>query len=99
RGLDGTTRWALYLTACATGFRAGALAGLTPEDFDLAGDAPTVRLAARGNKSRRVKLQPLPPGVAELLAPWVGSRPAGQPLWPGTWIDHAGDMLGADLHE
>src|SRR5437763_1340491 len=35
RGLSGTDRFALYATACGTGFRASALASLTPESFDL----------------------------------------------------------------
>ena len=51
RGLTGEDRFHLYLTAAATGFRASALANLTPADFDLAADAPTVTLAARFNKS------------------------------------------------
>src|SRR5262245_30012605 len=35
RGLSGEDRFHLYAAACGTGFRAGALAGLRPEDFDL----------------------------------------------------------------
>jgi site-specific recombinase XerC len=35
RGLAGADRYALYATACGTGFRASALASLTPESFDL----------------------------------------------------------------
>src|SRR5207302_2814738 len=42
RGLTGLDRAALYLTACGTGFRVRALAGLTPADFDLAADVPAV---------------------------------------------------------
>src|SRR5262245_8408997 len=41
RGLCGRDRFHLYAAACGTGFRAGALARLTPERFDLAGDPPT----------------------------------------------------------
>lgn len=48
RGLTGNDRYVLYLTAAGTGFRANALANLTPADFDL-GDAPTVTQAARFN--------------------------------------------------
>jgi integrase/recombinase XerC len=67
RGLTGPDRFRLYATACGTGFRAAALASLTPESFDLDGEPPVVTLAARRNKSRKLKVQPLPPDVAELL--------------------------------
>lgn len=97
RGLCGEARWALYLTACATGFRAGALASLRPESFDVA--ASVVRLAASRNKSRKVKLQPIPPAVLALLAPWLGARPPGELLWPGGWRDRPADMLYTDLAE
>ena len=51
RGLVGRDRYFLYLTAAGTGFRANALANLTPADFDL-GDAPAATLAARFAKNR-----------------------------------------------
>src|SRR5262249_46319512 len=60
RGLTGEDRFHLYLTAAVSGFRAAALASLTPADFDLDADTPTVTLAARFNKSRKPKLQPMP---------------------------------------
>jgi hypothetical protein len=47
RGLTGPDRFYLYAAACGTGFRASALASLTPESFDLVSDLPTVTLAAR----------------------------------------------------
>jgi hypothetical protein len=50
----------LYAVACGTGFRAGGLASLTPESFDLDAEAPTVTLAARSNKRGTGKVQPLP---------------------------------------
>ena len=64
RGLTGTDRYHLYLTAAGTGFRAGALSHLTPSDFDLDAATPTVTLPARFNKSRRLKVQPVPADVA-----------------------------------
>src|SRR4051794_19815756 len=70
RGLYGFDRYHLYAAACGTGFRASALASLTPESFDL-GAQPTVTLAARWNKSRKLKVQPLPPDVAELLRDYL----------------------------
>ena len=99
RGLTGEDRFALYATACGTGFRAGALASLTPESFDLAGDPATVTLAARRNKSRKLKVQPLPADVAELLRDYLKGRPPGQPVWGGTWgkAGKAAQMLRLDL--
>ncbi len=94
RGLSGRDRYHLYATACGTGFRASALASLTPESFDLAADVPTVTLAAQHNKSRKTKVQPLPPDLAELLRGYLDGRPAGEPVWGGPW---AGAGLGAEM--
>jgi hypothetical protein len=48
RGLSGPDRHVLYLTACATGFRAEELACLRPESFDLDG-RPAVAALWPGN--------------------------------------------------
>jgi integrase len=99
RGLTGWDRFHLYATACATGFRASGLASLTPESFDLDAENPTVTLAARDNKNRRQRVQPVPPDVAELLCDYLRDKPAEQPLWGGTWArDNKGaEMLRGDL--
>jgi integrase len=92
RGLTGEDRYFLYLVGSATGFRAAALANLTPGDFDF--DAQTVTLAARLNKSRRLKVQPLPSAVAAALRPYLAPKAAGRPIWGGTW--HRG-CAGAEM--
>jgi integrase len=99
RGLTGWDRYHLYAAACGTGFRASGLAGLTPESFGLDPAGPTVTLAARRNKSRKLKAQPLPADVADLLREYLRDKPAGQPVWPGTWASDrvAADMLRLDL--
>jgi integrase len=94
RGLTGPDRFALYATACGTGFRASALASLTPESFDLSAELPTVTLAARHAKNRKTKVQPLPEDLAELLRAYLAGRPGGQPVWGGTW---ARDRKGAEM--
>ncbi len=94
RGLAGPDRYHLYATACGTGFRASALASLMPESFDLDADPPTVTLATRKNKSRKLKVQPLPPDVVNLLRDYLRDKLAGQPLWPGPW---AADRKGAAM--
>jgi integrase len=70
RGLAGVDRYFLYLLAVVTGFRASAQTNLTPENIDL--DAMTVTLPARFNKSRRLKVQPLPSDVADAL-PYISA--------------------------
>jgi integrase len=99
RGLSGRDRFHLYAAACGTGFRASGLASLTPESFELDAEPPTVTLAARRNKSRKLKVQPLPPDVAGLLRGYLRERPAGEPVWDGTWARGrvAADMLRIDL--
>lgn len=95
RDLTGEDRYTLYLTAAGSGFRANALANLTPADFSP--DARTATLPARFNKSRRAKVQPLPPDVAAELVAYLEGKPAGQPVWGGTWAEKAAEMLRADL--
>src|SRR5207248_10508863 len=41
--------------------------------------------------------QPLPPDVAAALRGYLEGRPAGEPVWPGSWADDAADMLRIDL--
>src|SRR5262249_45253964 len=53
----------------------------------------------RLNKSRRLKLQPIPADIAEALRGYLARKPTGAPLWGGTWArDHRGaEMLRIDL--
>lgn len=99
RGLSGEDRFILYATACATGFRASALASLTPAAFDLGTGRPVVTLAARADKSRKGRDQPVPSDVAELLRAYLVGKPADRPIWPGTWASgrKAAEMLRHDL--
>jgi len=100
RGLTGIDRYHLYLMASATGFRANALANLTPDDFDeMDTAAPFVILPARFAKNRKTKEQPLPLDVAGELRQYLADKPAGKPIWGGSWAkDHRGaEMLRGDL--
>jgi integrase len=81
RGIAGASRAWLYKLAAASGLRAAELASLTPESFDLAGDVPTVRVAAAYSKSRRDDIQPIPSALAAALAPWLALQAPGTPLW------------------
>ena len=99
RGLTGSDRFHLYLAAAGTGFRANALANLTPANFDLNTPSPTVTMATRFNKARRLKVQPLPVDVADALRKYLAGRPEKARVWGGTW--HASgrmaEMLRIDL--
>jgi site-specific recombinase XerD len=83
RRLNGVDRYFLYLTACATGFRASELASLTPESFDLNGEPPTATVQAGCTKNRQTACQPLPRDIADALRPFLARKPAGVSLWPG----------------
>jgi integrase len=96
RGLSGPDRYALYLTACGTGFRVSELASLTPGSFELDADPPTAALDPTVTKNRRPVVQPLPAVVAEAIRVHAHGRAADQPLWPGTWTEKAAKMLRHD---
>jgi site-specific recombinase XerC len=93
RGMSGSDRHVLYLTACATGFRAEELACLRPESFDFDAEPPVAVLGAAETKNRKGATQPLPPDIAAALRDYLTGRPAGAPLWPGNWWKLGADML------
>lgn len=97
RKLTGEDRYHLYLTAFATGYRAGELAALVPESFALDGPVPTCALPGKLNKNKKAAAQPLPPGVAAQLRGYLAAKPARRPVWPGTWADAPVKVLRADL--
>jgi integrase len=97
KGLDGSRRYYLYLTACGTGFRVQELASLTPEAFSLDGQIPTATVSAKRSENRRVSMQPLPAGVVAELRPWLAEQRSGKPLWPGSWKNKAAEMIQVDL--
>ena len=97
RDLTGPDRSMLYAVAMTTGFRAGELASLEPGSFTLDADPPTATVKAAYSKNRRTSCQPLPLDVAEALRVYLDGRPAGAPVWPGSWAEDAADMLRLDL--
>ena len=97
RKLPGIDRHFLYLTACATGFRARELASLTPESFKLAGDCPTVKVQSSCTKNKKQAEQPLPLDVAGCLREYLAGKPSGLPVWPGKWQSRAFLMIQADM--
>ncbi len=61
---------AMFELIYGSGLRVGEVAGLHPEDLDLAGR--TARVTGKGNKTRLV---PMTPSSIEALRAWLGERP------------------------
>lgn len=97
RGMTGEDRYHLYITAFGTGYRAGELSVLTPECFELDAATPVAVLPAKYTKNKKPARQPLPPGVAYQLRPYLATKPAGQRVWQGTWNVKPAKMLKLDL--
>jgi len=73
--------WA-YRIAAGTGFRAGEVASLTPESFDLGADTPTITVEAAYSKRKRRDVQPIRGDMAGLLRPWLETKAAGECVCP-----------------
>jgi integrase len=97
RGLSGRDRAILYLTAAYTGLRASELASLTPSSFDLGSRPPSLTVEAAYSKHRRRDVLPLRSDLAALLGDYLRERPVGSPVWPGTWVERAAQMVRDDL--
>jgi integrase len=80
-GMTGPDRGMLYALAAGSGLRSKELRTLTPERFDLVSDPPTVTVLAGYAKNRREAVQPLPAALADRLAPWIATKPAGKPVF------------------
>lgn len=98
RGVSGEDRVMIYLCASYTGFRCSELASLTRQSFDLDSNQPTVTVAARYSKRRRVDVQPIGTELAFHLREWLSRRPGTRGrLWQGSWWNLAAQMLKTDL--
>ncbi len=99
RGLSGSDRSSLYLTAGMTGLRASELASLSPASFDLDAATPAVAVEAAYSKRKRRDVVPLHPALVAALRPFLAGKAAGARVWPGKWAQHfeAGDLIRRDL--
>lgn len=84
RWITGPDRAMLYRLAMFTGFRANEIRSLTPERFNLDAERPTITVLAgyskRGKRSGRDDVQQIRRADAEILKPWLATRPPGQPV-------------------
>jgi len=69
-GMTGKERAKLYTLAVSTGLRAGELASLTWQSFNLSDSTPSVTVLAAYSKHRRDDVQLLPLDIAEQFGRW-----------------------------
>jgi hypothetical protein len=79
----------------ATGLRYSEIASIRPASFDW--KAPSVTIAAAYTKNGDPATLPLPDDLAVDLRIYVGSRPAGAPIFPLPRRGRGAEMLQADL--
>ena len=80
-GMSGVDRAMVYRVACGSGLRSGELASLTHQSFELDADPPTIKVQAAYSKHRRDDVQPIRDDLADLLRPWLASKPTGCPVF------------------
>lgn len=83
RGLSGSDRAMLYLTAVQIGFRASELASLTVGDLNVDQDPAVVVLDGSRTKNGKEARIPLSRAFADTLRGWLADKPDAAPLWPG----------------
>jgi integrase len=81
RGMSGVDRSVFYLIGAATGFRRSEMAELRPEDFDLSGPRPVVRLDGSRTKNGRDAEQPLLLNLAVELQSWLAEKAPESPVF------------------
>ena len=94
RGMIGIDRSVFYLVG-ADGFRRTELGTLQPEDFDLSGPMPVVRLDGSRTKNHKNAEQPLLLTLAAQLHPWLATKAPGCPVF--ALPEKTAVMLHADL--
>jgi integrase len=95
-GLTGEDRSILYAIALGTGFRAKECRSLTPEDFDLDAESPTITCRAAYTKNHNEAVQPIRPELADMLRSWVAGKAPATPVFTFR-IDTAARMVREDL--
>lgn len=97
--LTGKERAMLYTLAVSTGLRAGELASLTWQSFDLSDSMPSVTVLAAYSKHRRDDTLPLRSDIARQLVAWKAEKKADEQLQLfGSFNPNKGaEMLRRDL--
>jgi integrase len=93
--MNGVDRSWFYALGAATGFRRSELGALRPEDFEIKGPNPIVRLVGSQTKNGQHAEQPLPVGLAAELRTWLLTKAPGSPVF--ALPEKTARMLHADL--
>ncbi len=93
-GIPGPVRALCYRLAVATGLRYGEISSITPESFNW--DAPSVTVTAAYTKNGDPATLPLPEDLADDLAAFVASVPAGEAIF-ALPNEKGAEMLRVDL--
>jgi len=97
--MTGKERAMLYVLAVSTGLRAGELAFLTWQSFNLSGSEPSVTVLAAYSKHRRDDVVPLRSDMAQHLRTWKAEQGAADTsrVFGNFKINKAAKMLRKDL--
>jgi len=97
--MSGKERAMLYTLAVSTGLRAGELASLTWQSFNLSGSEPSVTVLAAYSKHRRDDTLPLRLDIAQLLAAWKTEQESDEQakVFGAFRVNKATKMLRKDL--
>lgn len=99
QGYDGETRARIYLFSYMTGLRKGEIASLTPANFKLDSDQPTLTVAASHSKHRKKDTLPLHADLVAEVRNWLSGLQMDEPLFPLLGKRKAYAMIQRDLEE
>lgn len=95
--MTGPQRALMYLTALITGYRAGELAQLVREDFDLETLHPVISARANYTKNRKEAVQPIHGDICASISELVDNTPKGKRVFYGAADNKPGKLLRKDL--
>lgn len=99
QGYDGVTRARIYLLSYMTGLRKGEIASLTPANFKLDAERPTLTVAAKHSKRRKKDTLPLHADLVGEVRSWLAGLAPDEPLFPLLGQRKAYKMIQRDLEE
>lgn len=99
QGYDGVTRARIYLFSYMTGLRKGEIASLTPANFKLDVERPTLTVAAKHSKHRKKDTLPLHADLVKEVRAWLTGLAIDEPLFPLLGKRKAYKMIQRDLEE
>jgi integrase len=86
----------LYRLALATGYRYSELASVSPAQFELDGNAPSLPVKPKASKRRKLDCQPIPTGLVGTLRAYLATKDPNERIW-SVKVEHAAEMIRHDL--